>query len=387
MIKGRDIVCFCNDWNGDPLSKKQIVTRLAKKNRILWVNSTGTRNPTLSTHDFRRAVRKVGEFMGGCRKVADNISLFCPLVIPFHGSERARQFNRRLLTWSIRRTMRKLHFKNPITLTFIPTSADVAGELGEKMLIYYCVDEYSQFTGTDAAAILGMEQTLIKKANMVVVSAGKLLESKSPMNRNTHLITHGVDVEHFRKACLPETEVPEDIVGIKGPVIGFFGLIADWVDLEVIRSIAAARPQWSFVMIGDVRTDVSALKALSNVHFLGRKTYASLPGYCKAFDAAILPFVWNELTMAANPLKMREYIAAGLPVVSTPLPEVMRLKHVLQTARTPDEYLAHLDRLIASGRTGPRMEISRAMDVESWDRKVDDLSALIETAGIHRVAA
>ena len=377
MIEGQDLVCFCNDWDGDPLSKKQIVTRLARKNRVLWVNSTGNRNPTVSVHDVRRAIKKIREFLKGCRPVAENISVFCPLVIPLHGSPLARRINRKILAWSMRRAMRKLQFRQPTTLTFVPSSADVAGELGERSVIYYCVDEYSQFSGTDAKAILEMEQRLIEKSDFVVVSAGKLLESKRVHNPNTHLITHGVDIDHFRKACFAETIVPDDIARIKGPVIGFFGLIADWVDLEVIRAVAVARPEWSFVMIGEVRTDISKLQALKNVHFLGRKPYESLPCYCKAFDVAILPFVWNELTLAANPLKMREYLAAGLPLISTPLPEVLRLRHVLHTARTADEYIGHIQRLFASGRIGPSLAISREMDSESWDAKVEELSSLM----------
>ena len=378
MIEGQDLICFCNDWDGDPLSKKQIVTRLAKNNRVLWVNSTGNRNPTVSAHDLRRAIKKVRDFLKGCRPVAENISVFCPLVIPFHGSSLARRINRNLLAWSLRRATRKLRFRQPTTLTFVPSSADVAGELGERCVIYYCVDEYSQFSGTDAKAILEMEQRLIEKSDLVVVSAGKLLESKRVHNPNTHLITHGVDIDHFRKACLSSTSVPDDIARIKGPIIGFFGLIADWVDLEVIREMAAARPEWSFVMIGEVRTDITKLQSLSNVHFLGRKPYQALPAYCKAFDVAILPFVWNELTLAANPLKMREYLAAGLPLISTPLPEVLRLRHVLHTARTAEEYMTHIERLLATGKTGPSMSISREMDAESWDAKVEELSSLMK---------
>jgi hypothetical protein len=129
MIEDNDIICFCNDWDGDPLSKKQIVSRLAQKNRVLWVNSTGTRNPTTSVHDLRRAWKKLREFSRGSRRVSENISLFCPLVIPFHGSRLARWVNRKVLLWSLRRICGKLGFARPITLTFVPISADVAVSL------------------------------------------------------------------------------------------------------------------------------------------------------------------------------------------------------------------------------------------------------------------
>jgi glycosyltransferase involved in cell wall biosynthesis len=377
MIEGKDIILFANDWGGDPLSKHQIALRLARGNRVLWVNSMGNRNPTVSAHDLRRVVKKLWQFCGGCRPVANNIFRFCPLVIPFHGNRAARWINRALLAWSLRRACRKLGFKQPVTLTFVPNSVDVAGSLEEEHLIYYCVDEYSQFTGADRTAVLDMERRLMEKADLVVVSASRLYEIKRACNPNTVLITHGVDVDHFRTACFDATPVPEDAAQLPGPVIGFYGLIEDWVDLNVIRHMATARPDWSFLMIGEVKTDTSAVRQLPNVHFIGRRPYQSLPAYCRKFDIALLPFVVNELTLAANPLKVREYLAAGLPVVATPLPEVQRLGELVRAATTPEDFLARCDALIASGRRGPDLAVSRQMDAESWDGKVEVLSELI----------
>jgi glycosyltransferase involved in cell wall biosynthesis len=378
MIEGYDIILFSNDWGGDPLSKHQIALRLAKKNRILWVNSMGNRNPTVSAHDFRRAFKKVGQFLGGCRPVAENIFRFCPLVIPFHGNRAARWINRRLLSLGLRRACRKLHFREPITLTFVPNSAEVAGTLGERLVIYYCVDEYSRFTGADRNVVLDLEQKLIRKSDLVIVSASRLLETKRAHNPRTVLITHGVDVPHFRKACLAETPIPEDCAALRGPVIGFYGLLEDWVDLEVVRHLASSRPEWSLLLIGEVKTDISAVRKLPNVHFLGRRDYQSLPGYCKKFDVAILPFVTNELTLAANPLKLREYLAAGLPVVATPLPEVQKLDGLVRMASSPQDFLDQIDSLLRAGRRGPDLTLARRMEPESWDAKVEFLSTLIE---------
>ena len=377
MLEGNDIICFANDWDGDPLSKKHIALRLAQKNRVLWVNSTGTRNPTASVRDLRRAWKKLGQYFRGCRPVANNISVFSPLVIPFHGSRAARWINRLLLSWSLRRACRKLGFQKPITWTFVPSSAGVAGSLGERLVIYHCVDEYSQFTGTDKAAILQMERELMEKADMVVVSSTRLYETKCRYNPNTFLVTHGVDVAHFRNACRQGITAPADCRELKGPVIGFFGLVADWVDLEVVRHLASSRPQWSLLLIGEVQTDTSALRELSNVHFLGRRSYESLPAYCKAFDVAILPFVVNELTVASNPLKLREYLAAGLPVVATPLPEVLKLSALVRLATTPAEFLNQIEDLLSQGKRGPNPAVSFLMERESWDQKVEDLSGLI----------
>jgi len=378
MIEGQNIICFCNDWDGDPLSKKQIALRLAKRNRILWVNSMGGRNPTLSSHDIGRAWKKLRQFAQGCRQVADSIFLFSPLVIPFHASPLARWLNRRLLFWSLWRVCRKLGFHNPITLTFVPNSVDVAGTLGEKLVIYYCVDEYSEFTGTNKQSMRDMERRLIEKSDFVVVSADRLLQTKRPHNPNTFLIPHGVDVDHFRKACSPDTTVPADVPRNTAAVIGFYGLMEDWVDYSVIRYLAIARPEWSFVVVGEVRTDLSSIEHLPNVYILGRRPYTALPGYCKSFDVAILPFVVNELTQAANPLKLREYLAAGLPVVATPLPEVRKLEGKIRLASTPQEYLTQIEALLAAGDRGPRLHVSQGMDHESWEERVERLSALVE---------
>jgi glycosyltransferase involved in cell wall biosynthesis len=377
MIEGQDIICFSNDWDGDPLSKKHIMQRLAKRNRVLWVNSLGNRNPTASVHDFKRVIKKLRDFAEGSKQVEKGIHVFAPLAIPFHGSATARWINERALRWSIRRACRKLGFRNPITWSFVPASAQVAGSLGERALVYHCVDENSGFTGTDKDAIRSLEQQLMEKSDCVFVSSDVLLKTKCRHNKNTFLVTHGVDVSHFRKACETATVIPDEIKLPNKPVIGFFGLIADWVDLDLIRFLALAEPQWTFVLIGKVVTNLSAIDGLPNVRTLGQKPYASLPAYAKAFDVALMPFVMNELTLAANPLKIREYLAAGLPVVSSAIPEAEKLKNVLHVARNHSEFLTIIRQIVASGKTGPQMEISERMDPESWDAKVEEFSRIL----------
>ncbi len=377
MIEGHNIICFSNDWDGDPLSKKHIMLRLSEKNRILWVNSIGNRNPSASVGDLKRILKKALAFGKGCREVARNIYTFSPLAIPFHGNAAARAINRRFLAWSVRRACRRLGFHNPITWSFLPTSGEIVGALGEKLIVYHCVDEFSEFTGTDKGAILDMERDLMRKADQVFVSSGPLYETKKPHNPRTAMITHGVDLNHFRKGLGLKTVPPADIARLNHPVIGFYGLVADWVDLNLIRFLAASRPSWSFALIGKVDTDVSVIAELENVHLLGRKPYSALPSYCAGIDVAILPFVINELTLAANPLKLREYLAAGLPVVTTNIPEARRLADYVRVGASYEEFLGHIETCLAVG-AGPQLRISKSMDGESWDAKVEEMSSLIQ---------
>jgi glycosyltransferase involved in cell wall biosynthesis len=378
MIEGYDIVCFSGDWDGDPLSKKHIMKRLARRNRVLWVNSIGNRKPTASARDLKRGWKKVREFFRGCRQVEDRLWVYAPMAVPFYGSRMARALNRRFTAWHLRRTCRQLGFEHPIAWSFIPSSADLAGSLGERFLIYHCVDEFSEFSGTDKRAIRSLEKRLMLKSDAVIVSSAPLLEAKRRYNPASHLVTHGVEVEHFRRACDKDTVVPEEIAHLTRPVIGFYGLIADWVDLDLVRRLAVARPRWSFVLIGKCETSTAPLKGLDNVHLLGRREYADLPAYCKGFDVALLPFVTNALTVAANPLKLREYLAAGLPVVATDIPETRRLQDWVDVATTDADFLLAIERVLASPRRGPQRAASLAMDRESWDEKVEELSRIIE---------
>ncbi|HMF01644.1 MAG TPA: glycosyltransferase, partial [Terriglobia bacterium] len=387
MIEGQDIICFCNDWDGDPLSKKHIMQRFAKRNRVLWVNSVGIRRPEASVSDLRRVIKKVREFVHGSRKVDEGIHVFSPLAFPFHGSAAGRWINRKVLRWSLLRVCGQLGLRNPITWVFIPASAEVAGALGERTLVYHCVDEYTEFTGADKAGLLALEQQLMKKSHCVIVSSDLLMNNKRRHNRNTFLVTHGVDVEHFRKACLPTTVVPDDIRALKKPIIGFFGLIADWVDLGLIRSLAMSRPEWTFVLIGKSATSLAPVEGLTNVHLLGQKPYVSLPAYARAFDVALLPFIVNELTLAANPLKLREYLAAGLPVVSSALPEAEKLQHSVRIGRNQAQFLELIQNIIDSRQTGPQLSISQHMDSESWDAKVEELSRIVMRIEAQRAAA
>jgi len=374
-LRGREIVTFSTDWDGDPLSKMHIMRILAKENRILWVNSIGNRAPRANAHDLKRAWKKLASAAQGVREVEPNLHVLSPLALPLYGSEAARAANRALLRFQIWGAMERLRFGKGkmISWSFLPASAPVSGTLGEELVVYHCVDEFSAFSDTNGRHIAELEERLLRRAHLCITSAERLRESKAKVNPNTVLVRHGVDFDHFVRACDPATKVPEDVARLPKPVIGFFGLVADWVDLGVFEACARRHPEWSVVILGKVApgVDVGRLRALPNVHFLGRKPYAELPGYCKAFDVALMPFKWNELTLNANPLKVREYLAAGLPVVSTPLPEVEQVG-LCKLAKTPEEAVREVEACLREGG-GPSRERAQRIFHESWQARVDEI--------------
>ena len=376
-LRGRDILCFSHDWTGDPLSKTHLMRVLSKDNRILWINAIANRMPTTSSKDVSRIYKKLRAFTEPVREVEPNIFVLNPLAFPSYGNKSILKINQTFLASQVKKAMRKLGFKNAVNMVFNPAAGMIAGRLGESKIIYYCVDEYTAFTGA-SRGLKGIEDDLFRRADLVIVSAKQLFDSKKDFNPNTFIIRHGTDWRHFRTALDPTLPVPADIGDLPRPIIGFHGLLADWVDYELIKKTAKRFKGGSVVLIGKIAVDaeqkVKILADVPNVHFLGRKPYAELPAYCKAFDVALNPFAINELTLAANPLKVREYLAAGLPVVSTDIPEVRVLPDCLVGA-DHDDFIAKIKLALAEPK--PREEVSDAIAHESWEAKIDELRTIM----------
>jgi glycosyltransferase involved in cell wall biosynthesis len=370
-LRGRDMLCFSHDWSGDPLSKTHLMKLLARDNRILWVNSIGYRAPTASAADVGRAWRKLKAAAAPMSEPIPNLHVLNPLAVPAWGSSVVRKFNRQFLRWQIRRAMRKLRFRRPINWVFNPAAAVLAGSLGEDRIIYYCVDEYTAFSGVPSESLIELERGLCRRADLVIVSADRLLRSKGPYNPRTVLVRHGVDFDHFRKALDPATELPIDVRDLPRPVIGYFGLMSsDWVDVALLEAVARRFSNGSLVLIGKATMDLGALGRLPNVHILGRRPYETLPAYCKMFDVASIPFPVSEVTLNANPLKAREYLAAGLPVISTPIPEVEVLGQC-GIGRTPEEFIRRIEEALED--PGPAALRSETMRSEGWASRLGEI--------------
>lgn len=376
-LRGCDILCFSHDWTGDPLSKTHLMRVLAKDNRILWVNAIANRMPTASSKDMGRIVKKLRAFTEPVREAESNIFVLNPLAFPSYGNKSILKVNQAFLANQVRKAMKGLGFRSAVNMVFNPAAGMIAGKLGESEIIYYCVDEYTAFTGA-SNGLKEIENDLFRRADLVVVSAQKLFESKRHFNPNTHIIRHGTDWRHFRTALDHGLQIPSDIADLPRPIIGFHGLLADWVDYELIKKVAERFSSGSVVLIGKTSVDaaqkIKVLDDVPNVHLLGRKPYKELPAYCKAFDVALNPFAINELTLAANPLKVREYLAAGLPVVSTDIPEVNVLDDCL-VGVDHDDFINKIEHALSNPK--PREQVSDAVRHESWEAKIEELREIM----------
>ncbi|MBS1118362.1 MAG: hypothetical protein H6Q90_590 [Deltaproteobacteria bacterium] len=375
------IIAFAKDWRSDHTSNHHILRELAKTRRVVWLNSVATRTPQLSSaRDLATIQRKLREVLRGAQRVEHDLWVTTPLVLPFPHSPAARAINGWLLRGLVRMLRLQLGIERFALWTFLPNVGDYLGTLGEDLAVYYCVDEWSMFSYLDRAATIAAETAVLHRVDAVFAVNPALAAAKRVVCPATFVAAHGVDHALFARALDPATEIPADLAALRGPRIGFYGTLREWVDLELIAQIARARPRWSLALVGQQLSDCSALHGIPNVHLLGQKPHAALPGYCKGFDVGIIPYRIDERMAFVNPLKLREYLSAGLPVVSTPVPEVEQFsqRHLCQIARDPESFVAAIE--LALGRTGRAERIARsdAMQSETWAARVVDVARRVD---------
>jgi glycosyltransferase involved in cell wall biosynthesis len=376
------IVAFAKDWHEDPTSNHHVLRELAKTRRVLWLNSLATRTPKLSSgRDLGKIRRKLAEFAKGPVNVENDLWVTTPLVLPLPHSAVARAINRQILRATIRALRARLGIREFQLWTFLPNTADYVGTLGEELAVYYCVDEWSMFSYIDRNATVQAEYKLLERVDAVFAINLALAESKRAVCRDTFVSPHGVDHALFASALDDATTVPLDLAALPRPRIGFYGTLRDWVDFELIAHIARARPTWSIALIGQQLGDLSAIRGIANIHLLGQKRHDELPSYCKGFDVGIIPYRIDERMAFVNPLKLREYLSAGLPVVSTAVPEVVRYAHLCRIATTPEEFVTAIEQALGEASPRARGGRSAAMKNETWSARVAEVARVVDEVG------
>lgn len=380
MLESYGVVYFGNDWFAENrTSSHHVAARLASNMPVLYVDSPGMRAPQASGRDLRRAFRKLREAFRAPQRVDTNLWHCTVPQLPFRRLPGVPLFNRLFSQWALRRAMRVLGARPRISWFVTPHPGFLARRLGEAFCVYYCIDDYAAHPGVDATVIAASDLALTKQADIVFVAPPALLPVKQAQNPQTRFSPHGVDAKLFARASDPATEIPSVARNLKGPVIGYFGSIHEWIDVELIAWLAQSRPHWTFLLVGYAAIKVTELEALPNVVLAGAQPYASLPAWAKAFDAAIIPYRRNRQVENANPLKLREYLATGKPVVAVGNPEIARFSSVVRIAEGREDFLAALEQVLAQGPEHGAAERMAAVADQTWDRRVEDVLREVAT--------
>jgi glycosyltransferase involved in cell wall biosynthesis len=379
-FRSTPIVCYAEDWGRLPSSTEHLMRGLSKTHPILWVDSLGLRTPSAaSSGDLKRIIAKVRKFSAGICEVEPNIFVLTPLVLPFHRYSLVRRFNRRLLKVYVGGFLKKRRYDRFIQWSSSPTSSSMVHALGEAANVYYIGDEFSEFTQFDKELVIALERQLLVKSDLLLVVSDRLYATKSRFNALIEKVPHGCDFEHFaRTSSLTERDIPEDLSRIPHPRIGYYGLIRDWFDFDMLKHVFTRHPEWSLALVGPSDTDTSSIDSLPNVHLLGRKEYAALPGYLRGFDVGIIPYRKTEITLNANPLKLLEYLSSGIPTVTTDLPAVRPYKDGLRIAKDAAQFEAAIKDALAE--TGAEARTARqALGREnSWRSRVELVESIFD---------
>lgn len=381
MLKNRDIIVFSDDWGRHPSSCQHLLRRFLPDNRVVWVNTIGMRSPRLSLYDIKRGIGKMGGWLAGDSRTGASEAagpvIVDPVIIPYNHIGPVRSLNRELVMRKLRALMAREGIAAPLLITTFPCAADYMDGLNECARVYYCVDDFTQWPGVNSSLIAAMEEKLLAACDLVLASSDTLCDAKTRSGKRPALVPHGVEVEHFsvRRRSGPQ---PALFAGLSGPIIGFFGAVSEWIDFALVKELSRQRPSWSFVFIGPVDTNIEEMSGIGNVRFLGPVPYDRLPAWASFFDVGLIPFVVNELTMSVNPLKLLEYLALGLPVVSVDLPEIRKFSEVVSIAAGPEEFLTAIETALAGER--PELELKRRERARShsWEAAAELMSRLIE---------
>ncbi len=381
-LRGRDIVCVgFADWDTELwTNQRHLMSRLAHENRVLFIESLGLRRPQLASRDLARIARRLRRGLAPPR-ATDGLHVLSPLVLPFHRYASVRALNRRLLGPLVRSATRRLGMQRPILWAYVPQAETLIDVLDPELVVYHCVDDIAAQAGIDRASFRAAEERFAARADLVLTSSPPLRDRMLGLSENVLYAPNVADTELFAKAL---DQGPEDaaLAALPRPRIVFTGaIVTTKLDVALIVALARERPRWSFALVGpigpgDPNTDVSALRDEPNVHLLGPRAYAQLPDVLRAADAGLIPYALNQLTSSIFPMKVYEYLAAGLPVVATRLPALSDVRELV-TGADAQEIVSLLEQAIASDT--PERRRARSLDAagHSWERRLGEIASAV----------
>lgn len=376
--QGRPFVVFGPDWGRHPSTSQHLFNELLHSHPVVWVETVGLRLPRLNLRDLRRSWQKLADYVTGRRRrvgsVQPGLSVVCPMTLPFTQLEWVRRFN----LWQTRRavlgTCSKLGLSRHVLVVTAPSHCDVVGHLGECLSVYYCPDNYALWPGMNARQIQQMELDLTQRVDAIVAVSDYLGERLQVCGKPLMVLTQGVNAAHFARSLPPQNTSRFEIV--------YFGMIDERLDLDLIIDLAQRLPQALIRMIGPVVINASRLREQPNVSLEPPLPFSELPAALTTASLFILPFKLNELSKSCSPLKIKEYLACGRPVIATAVPEAQRLAQHVHVAADS----AAFGDAVASAVEGTLSFDARAVREmianEGWEAKAQEFVRFVEARGV-----
>lgn len=346
-----DLICFSHlRWNFVFQRPQHLMTRCARDRRVYFFEEPIDADGCAPRLDV---------------SISNGVRVAVPHLPAMADGVERRELQRRLLD----ELMARERLTDYVLWYYTPMALEFSDHLAPAAVVYDCMDELSAFAHAPAA-LKDREAELMRVASLVLTGGQSLYEAKRGQHPSVHAFPSSVDVEHFARARRLTDDPPDQAV-VPRPRLGFFGVIDERMDVDLLDAVARARPDWQLVMIGPVvKIDRAILPAHANIHYLGSKTYGDLPRYLAGWDVALLPFACNDATRFISPTKTPEYMAAGKPVVSTPIRDVVRpygQQGLVRIAGTPDEFVRACEAAMSEDATLRTRLADAFLRQTSWD--------------------
>jgi len=352
---------------------------VSEQRPVLFVNSIGMRMPVpgRSPQAWRRILRKARSMLKLVRRPVPDLPDFhvmSPFILPAYGSPLGRRVNCWLVATQVKLTCRILGMPRPDIVVTIPTAGPVAARIPHRSLVLNRSDKHSAFPEVDSEFVRGLEDDLLRSADLVLYVSRALMDDEADVTGSrAHFLDHGVDLAHFGSPG----PTPTDVAHLPSPRIGFFGGFDDYIiDFDLLERIAIDVPEAHLLLIGDATCPMDTLTRHPNVTWLGPRSYEDIPAYGSTFDVALMPWLQNDWIRYCNPIKMKEYLVLGLPIISTPFPEVNRFTDWVEVAADPEIFIKLVrEALTDPGSPRPQLDTSDW----SWAGRAAALLGQIDT--------
>ncbi|MFY8285065.1 glycosyltransferase [Pseudoalteromonas sp. SSMSWG5] len=364
-------IVFGEDWQSHPSSTQHLFKQLAKQHQVIWINSIGMRKPTFRLIDLKRVFNKLKSLFLSKRsspnaKTTDHslnldLTAHTLAVLPWHDNLIVRLYNK----WIFNK--KGLIGDEPIVYWLsVPTAISLISPREQDKVIYYCGDDFSALAGVDHKMVAPFERELIKKADSIYVVSERLA-NKMPKSK-VKMLSHGVDLALFTT----QTAKARELEQISKPIIGFYGSLNAWLDKALLLTIAKERPEYQLVLIGHLIEDFSELLKLDNVTHIKAVEHHRLASFSQHWQVSILPFVDNEQIRSCDPLKLKEYIATGTPIVTTRFAAVNPYRETILIADTHQGFIDRIDYAVSLSKSQNlnwRTNQSQQANNHSWQAK------------------
>ncbi|GGF11409.1 glycosyltransferase [Pseudoalteromonas gelatinilytica] len=343
-------IVFGEDWQSHPSSTQHLFKQLAKQHQVIWINSIGMRKPTFRLIDVKRVFNKLKSLLLSKKKTAknrtankindDNFTAHTLAVLPWHDNVLVRLFNK----WVFQR--QNFIDDEPIVYWLsVPTAISLIAPREQDKVVYYCGDDFAALAGVDHKMVAPFEHELIEKADTIYVVSERLA-NKMPTHK-VKMLSHGVDLALFTT----QTAKASELEHISKPIIGFYGSLNAWLDKALLLKLAKERPYYQLVLIGHLVEDFQELLKLQNVSHIETVDHQRLASFSQHWQVSILPFVDNDQIRACDPLKLKEYIATGTPIVTTRFAAVDPYQETILIADNHQGFIERVDYAVSLSKS------------------------------------